>query len=72
MAGGERAFGLRAAEPCENDDFTEVDEGETRRTRDYVLHQKRNALCVIDHADIRRRADTRGLTTASLSLQLGS
>ena len=55
MTGGKSSLGIRTAEPSEDDDFAEIDEGESRRTRDYILHQKRNALSVVDHANTRCR-----------------
>jgi hypothetical protein len=49
MAGRERAIGVRAAEPSEDEHFSEVDEREARRAPHDVLHEKRYALRVIDH-----------------------
>ena len=45
----EGPFSVRTAEPPEDEDFTQIDERKRGRTRDHVSHQKRNALCVIDH-----------------------
>src|SRR2546430_17542113 len=53
VAGGERAVRVGAAEAAEHQDLSEIDEGQRGRTRDNVLHQERDALCVGDHTDTR-------------------
>ena len=50
---GERALGIGPSEPSEDQDFRQIDERQQRRPAHDVLHQERNALGVIDHADIR-------------------
>ena len=57
MTGGERPFGLGTPEAAEDEDLTEIDERKRGRTRHHVLHQQREALCVIDHADTRLARD---------------
>ena len=59
MAGGESSLGVRSAEAPEDDHFAEIDERQPRRTRDDVLHQERNALGVVDHANTRRQRHRR-------------
>ena len=51
MARGERPFGVGPAEAPEDQHLAQIDERQRGRTRHDVLHQERDALCVIDHTD---------------------
>ena len=51
MTRGERPFRVRAAVAAEDQHLAEVDEPQRGSSADDVLHQARNALCVIDHRD---------------------
>ena len=57
MASRECPIRVGTAEAAEDEDLTEIDECQRRRTRHHVLHQERDALCVIDHADTRLARD---------------
>ena len=60
MTGGEGAVGRAAAEPREDENLVEIDEGQSRDAPHDVTHERRDALCVIEHVQPRREdADTR-------------
>ena len=50
VAGGKRAFRVRAARPREHKDIGDVDERQRGHFGHDVLHQQRKALGVVDHA----------------------
>ena len=51
VTGGKRPFGVGPSEAAEHQHLAHVDEAERGCTRHDVLHQERDALCVIDHTD---------------------
>src|SRR5262249_49782956 len=50
MTGGECAIGIRPPLPCKNEQAPRVDERQRRHAQDDVLHQRVEALGVVNHS----------------------